>query len=58
MPLPPLQLVGYFAAAIGFRVVFKPLYGNIGQEGLEFLFALAMFILSCHAIRRPYVLFE
>ncbi len=57
VPLPPLQLSSYFAAAIGFRVVFKPLYGNIGQEGLEFLFALAMFILGCYTIRRPRVLF-
>ena len=57
VPLPPMQLSSYFAAAIGFRVVFKSLYGNIGQEGLEFLFALAMFILGCYAIRRPRSLF-
>jgi hypothetical protein len=57
VPLPPLQLTGYFAAAIGFRVVFKTLYGNVGQEGLEFLFALAMFILGCYAVRRPHSLF-
>ena len=58
MPLPPVQYVGYFAAAIGYRVVFKTLYGNAGQEGLEFLFALAMFLLSLHAVYKPKDLFE
>ena len=58
LPLPPLQYVGYFAAAIGFRVIFKTIYGNMGQEGLEFIFALAMFLLSWHAMRRPRALFE
>jgi hypothetical protein len=58
MPLPPLQLSSYFAAAIGFRVIFKPLYGNIGQEGLEFLFAFAMLVLGCYAAWRPRALFQ
>lgn len=57
MPLPPIRYVGFFAAAIGYRVIFKPIYGNAGQEGLEFLFALAMILMCCHGFFKPRDLF-
>lgn len=58
LPLPPIRFVAFFAAAIGFRVVFKPLYGDGGQEVLEFLFAVAMFLVSLYAVYRPRDLFD
>jgi len=58
IPLPPLTFAPFFAAALGTRLVFKPLYGNVGVEGLEMLFGLAMLIVAWHALHRVEELFD